>query len=57
MACLVLFCFVVLSLQGPLEQKNQLGIMFRHAYSLTAVEKVMCLKLYKPLLLEFVFNT
>lgn len=30
------FCF----LQGPLEQKNELGIMFRHAYSLTAVEKV-----------------
>lgn len=27
-------------LQGPLEQKNELGIMFRHAYSLTAVEKV-----------------
>ncbi|KAK5869177.1 hypothetical protein PBY51_010128 [Eleginops maclovinus] len=26
--------------QGPLEQKNELGIMFRHAYSLTAVEKV-----------------
>lgn len=28
------------SLQGPLEQKNELGIMFRHAYSLTAVEQV-----------------
>lgn len=27
-------------LQGPLEQKNELGIMFRHAYSLTAVEQV-----------------
>ncbi|XP_072315955.1 calpain-9 isoform X2 [Eucyclogobius newberryi] len=27
--------------QGPLEQKNPLGIMFRHAYSLTAVEHVM----------------
>ncbi|XP_029026785.1 calpain-9 isoform X2 [Betta splendens] len=26
--------------QGPLEQSNGLGIMFRHAYSLTAVEKV-----------------
>ncbi|XP_034723690.1 calpain-1 catalytic subunit-like [Etheostoma cragini] len=26
--------------QGPLEQGNELGIMFRHAYSLTAVEKV-----------------
>ncbi|XP_026226607.1 cysPc and EFh_PEF_CAPN13_14 domain-containing protein [Anabas testudineus] len=26
--------------QGPLEQRNELGIMFRHAYSLTAVEKV-----------------
>eukprot|EP00066_Takifugu_rubripes_P017759 XP_011607025.1 PREDICTED: calpain-9-like [Takifugu rubripes] len=26
--------------QGPLEQKNELGIMFRHAYSLTAVEQV-----------------
>ncbi|XP_033971708.1 calpain-3 [Trematomus bernacchii] len=26
--------------QGPLEQKNELGIMFRHAYSLTAVERV-----------------
>ncbi|KAM6987534.1 calpain-9 [Tautogolabrus adspersus] len=26
--------------QGPLEQKNKLGIMFRHAYSLTAVKKV-----------------
>ncbi|XP_035535302.1 calpain-9 [Morone saxatilis] len=26
--------------QGPLEQRNGLGIMFRHAYSLTAVEKV-----------------
>ncbi|KAM7412585.1 hypothetical protein PAMA_020118 [Pampus argenteus] len=26
--------------QGPLEQRNDLGIMFRHAYSLTAVEKV-----------------
>ncbi|KAJ3591080.1 hypothetical protein NHX12_009027 [Muraenolepis orangiensis] len=26
--------------QGPLEQKNEQGIMFRHAYSLTAVEKV-----------------
>ncbi|KAJ0063353.1 hypothetical protein NL108_000304, partial [Boleophthalmus pectinirostris] len=26
--------------QGPLEQKNPLGIMFRHAYSLTAMEKV-----------------
>uniref|UniRef100_A0AAV2J4K7 Calpain catalytic domain-containing protein n=1 Tax=Knipowitschia caucasica TaxID=637954 RepID=A0AAV2J4K7_KNICA len=25
--------------QGPLEQKNPMGIMFRHAYSLTAVEK------------------
>lgn len=28
------------SSQGPLEQSNELGIMFRHAYSLTAVEKV-----------------
>lgn len=28
------------SLQGPLEQRNELGIMYRHAYSLTAVEKV-----------------
>ncbi|XP_029922795.1 calpain-3 [Myripristis murdjan] len=26
--------------QGPLEQRNELGIMFRHAYSLTAVNKV-----------------
>ncbi|XP_067451563.1 calpain-9 [Thunnus thynnus] len=26
--------------QGPLEQRNELGIMFRHAYSLTAIEKV-----------------
>ncbi|XP_044059362.1 calpain-9 isoform X1 [Siniperca chuatsi] len=26
--------------QGPLGQRNELGIMFRHAYSLTAVEKV-----------------
>uniref|UniRef100_H3CM28 Zgc:85932 n=1 Tax=Tetraodon nigroviridis TaxID=99883 RepID=H3CM28_TETNG len=26
--------------QGPLEQKNGLGIVFRHAYSLTAVEEV-----------------
>ncbi|XP_020510721.1 calpain-9 [Labrus bergylta] len=26
--------------QGPLEQRNSLGIMFRHAYSLTAVQKV-----------------
>ncbi|XP_030007070.1 calpain-9 isoform X2 [Sphaeramia orbicularis] len=26
--------------QGPLEQRNELGIMFRHAYSLTAVEQV-----------------
>ncbi|XP_074535529.1 calpain-9 [Halichoeres trimaculatus] len=26
--------------QGPLEQRNELGIVFRHAYSLTAVEKV-----------------
>ncbi|KAM9853605.1 calpain-9 [Aulostomus maculatus] len=26
--------------QGPLEHRNELGIMFRHAYSLTAVEKV-----------------
>ncbi|XP_071397779.1 calpain-9 isoform X1 [Centroberyx affinis] len=26
--------------QGPLEQRNELGIMFRHAYSLTGVEKV-----------------
>ncbi|XP_073346024.1 calpain-9 [Pagrus major] len=26
--------------QGPLEQRNEFGIMFRHAYSLTAVEKV-----------------
>ncbi|XP_017292898.1 calpain-9 isoform X2 [Kryptolebias marmoratus] len=26
--------------KGPLEQMNELGIMFRHAYSLTAVEKV-----------------
>lgn len=26
--------------QGPLEERNHLGIMFRHAYSLTAVEKV-----------------
>ncbi|CAL8352421.1 unnamed protein product [Lota lota] len=26
--------------QGPLEQKNEQGILFRHAYSLTAVEKV-----------------
>ncbi|XP_061733521.1 calpain-3 isoform X1 [Nerophis ophidion] len=25
---------------GPLESKNELGIMFRHAYSLTAVEEV-----------------
>eukprot|EP00064_Thunnus_orientalis_P022273 superscaffoldBa00007366_g22463 len=25
--------------QGPLEQRNELGIMFRHAYSLTAIEK------------------
>lgn len=28
------------SLQGPLERSNEVGIMFRHAYSLTAVEKV-----------------
>lgn len=26
--------------QGPLEQRNELGIMFRHAYALTAVDKV-----------------
>uniref|UniRef100_A0A3P8TNU7 Zgc:85932 n=1 Tax=Amphiprion percula TaxID=161767 RepID=A0A3P8TNU7_AMPPE len=26
--------------QGPLEQQSELGIMYRHAYSLTAVEKV-----------------
>uniref|UniRef100_A0A8D3BBX5 Calpain catalytic domain-containing protein n=1 Tax=Scophthalmus maximus TaxID=52904 RepID=A0A8D3BBX5_SCOMX len=26
--------------QGPLEKRNELGIMYRHAYSLTAVEKV-----------------
>uniref|UniRef100_A0A3Q3E3Z2 Zgc:85932 n=1 Tax=Hippocampus comes TaxID=109280 RepID=A0A3Q3E3Z2_HIPCM len=26
--------------QGPVEYRNDLGIMFRHAYSLTAVEKV-----------------
>ncbi|XP_005737486.1 calpain-9 isoform X2 [Pundamilia nyererei] len=26
--------------QGPLEQRNKLGIMFRHAYALTAVDKV-----------------
>uniref|UniRef100_A0A8C2YZ98 Zgc:85932 n=1 Tax=Cyclopterus lumpus TaxID=8103 RepID=A0A8C2YZ98_CYCLU len=26
--------------QGPLEQRDELGIMFRHAYSLTAVEEV-----------------
>ncbi|XP_061575819.1 calpain-9 [Cololabis saira] len=26
--------------QGPMEKMNELGIMFRHAYSLTAVEKV-----------------
>ncbi|XP_069574371.1 calpain-9 [Brachyistius frenatus] len=26
--------------QGALEERNELGIMFRHAYSLTAVEKV-----------------
>ncbi|XP_026154496.1 calpain-9 [Mastacembelus armatus] len=26
--------------QGPLEKRNELGIMFRHAYSLTALEKV-----------------
>ncbi|KAM9359035.1 calpain-9 [Symphorus nematophorus] len=26
--------------KGPLEQRNGLGIMYRHAYSLTAVEKV-----------------
>ncbi|KAM6933349.1 calpain-9 [Xenentodon cancila] len=26
--------------RGPLEKMNELGIMFRHAYSLTAVEKV-----------------
>uniref|UniRef100_A0A8C4ZAZ2 Calpain catalytic domain-containing protein n=1 Tax=Gadus morhua TaxID=8049 RepID=A0A8C4ZAZ2_GADMO len=26
--------------QGPLEQKNEQGILFRHAYSLTAVERV-----------------
>ncbi|XP_068614805.1 calpain-9-like [Brachionichthys hirsutus] len=26
--------------EGPLEQKSEMGIMFRHAYSLTAVEKV-----------------
>ena len=30
----------VLSIQGTLETKNALGIMYRHAYSLTAVEKV-----------------
>uniref|UniRef100_A0A3B4B828 Calpain catalytic domain-containing protein n=1 Tax=Periophthalmus magnuspinnatus TaxID=409849 RepID=A0A3B4B828_9GOBI len=29
--------------QGPLEQKNPLGIMFRHAYSVTAMEKVFTL--------------
>lgn len=28
------------SLQGLLEQRNELGIMYRHAYALTAVEKV-----------------
>ncbi|XP_037533857.1 calpain-9 [Nematolebias whitei] len=26
--------------KGPLEQMNELGIMFRHAYSLTAIKKV-----------------
>uniref|UniRef100_A0A3Q2EF94 Zgc:85932 n=1 Tax=Cyprinodon variegatus TaxID=28743 RepID=A0A3Q2EF94_CYPVA len=26
--------------KGPLEQKNQLGILFKHAYSMTAVERV-----------------
>ncbi|XP_026047360.1 calpain-9 isoform X3 [Astatotilapia calliptera] len=26
--------------QGPLEHRNELGIMFRHAYALTAVDKV-----------------
>ncbi|XP_045928840.1 calpain-1 catalytic subunit isoform X2 [Micropterus dolomieu] len=26
--------------RGPLEKKNEFGIMFRHAYSVTAVEKV-----------------
>uniref|UniRef100_A0A672GFG4 Calpain-9-like n=1 Tax=Salarias fasciatus TaxID=181472 RepID=A0A672GFG4_SALFA len=26
--------------QGPLEERHELGIMYRHAYSLTAVEKV-----------------
>ncbi|XP_068441430.1 calpain-9 [Clinocottus analis] len=26
--------------QGPLEQRDELGIMYRHAYSLTAVEEV-----------------
>jgi len=33
--CVSLFC-----LQGALEQRDELGIMFRHAYSLTAVEEV-----------------
>lgn len=32
--------FFLFTLQGPLEQRNELGIMFRHAYSLTAVERV-----------------
>lgn len=30
----------VFTLQGPLEKRNELGIMFRHAYSLTAVQRV-----------------
>lgn len=34
----VVACVVLV--QGPLEQRNEFGIMFRHAYSVTAVEKV-----------------
>ncbi|XP_061537514.1 LOW QUALITY PROTEIN: calpain-9 [Phycodurus eques] len=40
--------------QGPLEYRNELGIMFRHAYSLTAVEKVQTT--YGPVDLVRIFN-
>lgn len=36
----VLTVNVVLSLQGSLAKMNDLGIMYRHAYSVTAVEEV-----------------
>lgn len=38
--------------QGPLEQKNELGILFKHAYSMTAVERVIFLEQKKEGLSE-----